>query len=167
MADEKDIAEVEQTGGRKKLIIMIVAAVVVLLMAAGAAAYFLLADEDGEAGADTEEAAEVEKPDPLYLKLDPAFVVNLPPGGSVKVLQISMEVMTRTPTVIETLQANDPMVRHHVLNLLEQQQAADLMTVEGREALQQGILDLLAERLDSLKEPGAVEGVFFTQFVMQ
>ena len=113
------------------------------------------------------EEEEVEKPDPLYLKLDPAFVVNLPPGGSVKVLQISIEVMTRTPTVIETLQANEPMVRHHVLNLLEQQQAADLMTVEGREALQQGILDLLTEKLNSLKEPGAVEGVFFTQFVMQ
>ena len=163
MADEKDVAEVEQAGGRKKLIIMIVAAVVVLLMAAGAAAYFLLADEEGG----PEDVAEVEKPDPLYLKLDPHFVVNLPPGGSVKVLQISIEVMTRTPTVIETLQANDPLVRHHVLNLLEQQQAADLMTVEGREALQQGILDLLTERLDSLKEPGAVEGVFFTQFVMQ
>jgi flagellar FliL protein len=166
MAEDKDIAEQAQRGGRKKLII-ILAAVLVLLIAAAGAAYFLLANDDGQAGTDVEDVAEVEKPDPLYLKLDPAFVVNLPPGGSVKVLQISIDVMTRTPTVIETLQANEPMVRHHVLNLLEQQQAADLMTVEGREALQQGILDLLAEKLNSLKEPGAVEGVFFTQFVMQ
>ena len=163
MADDKDIAEQAQGGGRKKLII-IIAAVLVLLLAAGGAAYFLLVADDGEAVAEEEE---VEKPDPLYLKLDPAFVANLPPGGSVKVLQISIEVMTRTPTVIETLEANEPMVRHHVLNLLEQQQAADLMTLEGREALQQAILDLLTEKLNSLKEPGAVEGVFFTQFVMQ
>ena len=162
MADDKDVAEQAQGGGRKKLII-IIAAVLVLLLAAAGAAYFLLANDDAETGA----AAEVEKPHPLYLKLDPAFVVNLPPGGSVKVLQISIEVMTRTPTVIETLEANEPMVRHHVLNLLEQQQAADLMTLEGREALQQAVLDLLTEKLDSLKEPGAVEGVFFTQFVMQ
>lgn len=164
MAEDKDIAEQAQGGGRKKLIIIIGIVVLVLLLAAAGAAYFLLAADDGETAT---EVAEVEKPDPLYLKLDPAFVVNLPPGGSVKVLQISIEVMTRTPTVIETLQANEPMVRHHVLNLLEQQQAADLMTVEGREALQQGILDLLTEKLNSLKEPGAVEGVFFTQFVMQ
>ena len=163
MADDKDIAEQAQGGGRKKLII-IIAAVLVLLLAAGGAAYFLLVADDGEAVAEEEE---VEKPDPLYLKLDPAFVANLPPGGSVKVLQISIEVMTRTPTVIETLEANEPMVRHHVLNLLEQQQAADLMTLEGREALQQAVLDLLTEKLNSLKEPGAVEGVFFTQFVMQ
>lgn len=167
MAEDKDIAEQAQGGGRKKLIIIIGIVVLVLLLAAAGAAYFLLANDDGQAGTDVEDVAEVEKPDPLYLKLDPAFVVNLPPGGSVKVLQISIDVMTRTPTVIETLQANEPMVRHHVLNLLEQQQAADLMTVEGREALQQGILDLLAEKLNSLKEPGAVEGVFFTQFVMQ
>lgn len=164
MAEDKDIAEQAQGGGRKKLIIIIGIVVLVLLLAAAGAAYFLLAADDGETAT---EVVEVEKPDPLYLKLDPAFVVNLPPGGSVKVLQISIEVMTRTPTVIETLQANEPMVRHHVLNLLEQQQAADLMTVEGREALQQGILDLLTEKLNSLKEPGAVEGVFFTQFVMQ
>jgi flagellar FliL protein len=166
MADGKDIAEQAQGGGRKKLIIIIAAVLVVLIAAAGTA-YFLLANDDGEAGSDAEDVAEVEKPDPLYLKLDPAFVVNLTPGGSVKVLQISIEVMTRTPTVIEALKANEPMVRHHVLNLLEQQQAADLMTLEGREALQQGILDLLTEKLNSLKEPGAVEGVFFTQFVMQ
>ena len=163
MADDKDIAEQEQGGGKKKLIILI-AAVLLLLLAAGGAAYFLLAADEGETATET---AEVEKPDPLYLKFQPAFVVNLPPGGSVKVLQIAIEVMTRTPTVIETLQANEPMIRHHVLNLLEQQQAADLMTVEGREALQQGIHDLLTEKLKSLKEPGAVEGVFFTQFVMQ
>ena len=166
MADDKDIVEKAQGGGRQKLVI-IIAAVLLLLIAAAGAAYFLLATDDGEAGTDAEDVAEVEKPDPLYLKLDPAFVANLPPGGSVKVLQISIEVMTRTPTVIETLEANEPMVRHHVLNLLEQQQAADLMTLEGREALQQAILDLLTEKLNSLKEPGAVEGVFFTQFVMQ
>ena len=163
MADDKDIAEQEQGGGKKKLIIIGIA-VLVLLLAAGGAAYFLLAADEGETVAEVEE---VEKPDPLYLKLHPEFIVNLPPGGSAKVLQISIEVMTRTPTVIETLQANEPMIRHHVLNLLEQQQAGDLMTVEGREALQQGIHDLLTEKLQSLKEPGAVEGVFFTQFVMQ
>ena len=163
MADEKDNAEQAQGGGRKKLII-IIAAALVLLLAGGGVTYFLLADDDAETVAEEEE---VEKPDPLYLKLDPHFVVNLPPGGSVKVLQISIEVMTRVPTVIETLQANDPMIRHHVLNLLEQQQADDLMTVEGREALQQGIHELLTEKLHSLKEPGAIEGVFFTQFVMQ
>ena len=163
MADDTDSAEQSQGGGKKKLIIIIVA-VLVLLLSAAAAAYFLLLSDD-DSGAAVEEV--VEKPDPLYLKLDPAFVVHLAPGGPAKMLQIAIEVMTREPTVIETLQANEPMIRHHLLNLLEQQQADELMTLEGRETLQQGIHDLLAEKLESFKEPGVVEGVFFTQFVMQ
>ena len=36
-----------------------------------------------------------------------------------------------------------------------------------RQALQQAIFDLLSERLVALNEPGEIEGVFFTQFVMQ
>jgi flagellar FliL protein len=82
-------------------------------------------------------------------------------------LQVAVEVMTRTPSVVDTLTANDPMIRHHLLNLLEQQQAAELLTREGREALQQAIHEVLSERLEALKEPGEIEGVFFTQFVMQ
>ena len=169
MADDKDNAEGQQNGGKKRLI-FIIAGAMVLLMAAGAATLFLLSGGDpGSAadGAPGEETAAVEKADPVYFKLDPAFVVNLPGGGSVKMLQIAVEVMTRTPSLTEALKANDPMIRHHLLNLLEQQQAADLMTVEGREGLQQAILDLLSEKLMSLNEPGQIEGVFFTQFVMQ
>jgi len=169
MAEDKDIAEAQQGGGKKKLIIIIVVALV-LLMGAGAATFVLLGGGEPESAADgasKEETAAVEKEDPVYLRLDPAFVVNLPGGASVKMLQIAIEVMTRTPSLAETLKANDPMIRHHLLNLLEQQQAADLMTVEGREGLQQAVLDLLSEKLKSLNEPGQIEGVFFTQFVMQ
>jgi flagellar FliL protein len=165
MADEKDIADQPQGGGRKKLII-IIAAAVVLLSGAGAATFFFLADEEASDDA-VEEVAEVEKGDPVYLKFEPAFVVHLPEGSGVKMLQVAVEIMTRTPTVGDTLRANDPMIRHHLLNLLEQQQATELITVEGRETLQQAIYDLLSEQLVTLNESGEIEGVFFTQFVMQ
>lgn len=166
MADDKDIAEEQQGSGKKKLII-IIAAVVVLLIGAGAATYFFLAGEESADGAAEEEVVEVEKGDPVYLKLEPAFVVHLPEGGGAKMLQVAIEVMTRTPSVEETLKTNDPMIRHHLINLLEQQQAAELLKVEGREILQQAIFDLLAEKLKELKDPGEIDGVFFTQFVMQ
>ena len=168
MADDNGIAETGQGGSKKKLIIIIVVAVL-LVLGAGAATFFVLSGEEDAGGTDAgaEEVAEVEKGDPMYLKLDPAFVVNLTPEASVKMLQVAVEVMTRTPSVVDTLTANDPMIRHHLLNLLEQQQAAELLTREGREALQQAIHEVLSERLEALKEPGEIEGVFFTQFVMQ
>jgi flagellar FliL protein len=164
MADEQDITTEEKGGGRKKLII-IIAVAVVLLLSAGAAAYLLLGSEaEGEQQA---QEPEVEEGDPVYHKLAPEFIVTLPPGGPAGVLQVSIEVMSRTPGVPEALAANDPMIRHHLLNLLETQQAAELLTVEGKEALQAAIHELLSDKLKELGEPGEIKGVFFTQFVMQ
>ncbi len=174
MADEKDIVEDEpQAGGGKKKLIILIGGVVLLLIIGAAVAFFLMGGDDEESadgeGAEAVEEAEavVEQGDPEYYKLDPTFVVNLAPGGPAKMLQIAIEVMTYQPTVVSTLQTNDPMIRHHLLNLLEGQQAADLMSAEGKQALQTAIHDLLTERLEALKEPGQIKGVFFTQFVMQ
>lgn len=168
MADEKDIAGEAQGGGRKKLII-IIAAAVVLLLGAGGAAFFLLGGEETPAdGVVAEEQVPVvEEGEPGYHKFDPPFVVNLPPGGPAEMLQVALEVMTRVPTVVDTLNNNDPMIRHHLLNLLESQQSADLMTLEGKQALQAEIHELLDAKLKELNEPGTIKGVFFTQFVMQ
>ena len=168
MADDKDIAGEEAAGGGKKKLIIIIAAVV-LLLGAGAAAYFLMGGEEEAAEGEPEkvEEAVVEEADPVYRKLDPTFVVTLPDGGPAGMLQIAIEVMTRNPTVVETLKANDPMIRHHVINLLESQQAAELLTIEGKKALQTAIHELLTQKLTELKESGEIKGVYFTQFVLQ
>jgi flagellar FliL protein len=168
MADEKDIAEDEPGGGGKKKLILIIVVALVLLLGAGAAAFVLLGGDE-EPAADEKAGTEepVEEGDPVYHKLDPAFIVSLPAGGPAGMLQVAIEVMTRTPTVVDTLTANDPMIRHHLLNLLESQSAAELLTTEGKQALQAAISELLAQKLEELGEPGRINGVFFTQFVLQ
>jgi flagellar FliL protein len=167
MADDKDIAEEAPGSGKKKLFIIIGAAVLLLVVAA-AVAFFLLGGEEEAAGeeAAAEETIAAEEGDPVYHELDP-IVANLSPGGSLGMLQIAIQVMTRTPTVVETLKTNDPMIRHHLVVLLEQQQADALMTKEGKETLQAAIMELLSGKLEELKEPGVIKGVYFTQFVMQ
>ena len=169
MADDKDIAADGQGGGGKKKLIIIVGVVLLLLIGGGVAAFLMMGGDEEGADGETAKAEEVavEEGDPLYHKLDPTFVVNLPPGGPAGMMQIAIEVMTRTPSVVATLVANDPMIRHHVLNLLESQQAADLLTTEGKQALQTAINDLLSQKLEELEEPGKIKGVFFTQFVLQ
>ena len=114
MADESDNEAPQQGAGKKRLIIMIAIAVV-LLLSAGAAAYLLLGDD---APAEEQAEQEIERGEPVYHELDPPFVVTLPPGGPAGMLQIAIEVMSRSPDVPATLAANDPMIRHHVLNLL-------------------------------------------------
>jgi flagellar FliL protein len=169
MAEEKGASAEEGGGGGKKKLIVIIAVAVVLLLGAGGAAFFLLGGEDETTadGETAEEAPAVAEGDPVYHKFDPNFVVSLPPGGPAKMLQVAIQVMTRHPTVVETLGANDPMIRHHLINLLEEQSAADLLTAKGKTALQTAILDTLTERLAALKEPGEIRGVFFTEFVLQ
>ncbi len=171
MADEKDIAGEEQAPGGKKKLIIIIAAVVVLLLVGGGAAFFLLGgEEEGEETAATEEAGEApaaEEGPALYHKLDPPFVVNLPPGGHAGMLQIAIEIRTHHQSVVDTLTTNDPMIRHNLLNLLEEQQADALLKPEGVTALQEAVQTNLGEQLKELKEPGEIKGVYFTRFVMQ
>ncbi|MCB1784824.1 MAG: flagellar basal body-associated FliL family protein [Gammaproteobacteria bacterium] len=170
MADEKDITGDQPAAGGKKKLIVILAVVVLLVLGAGGAAFFLVGgDEPDSAEGEQGEApvVAVEEGEPMYHKFDPEFVVSLPPGGPVGMLQIAIEVMTRTPSVLQTLEVNDPMLRHHMLNLLEDQQAADLMTLEGKQRLRDAIGELLGEKLKELGEPGTIKGVYFTQLVMQ
>ncbi len=168
--DEKDIEGEEGGGGKKKLIIII--AVVVLLLGGGAAAFFLMG---GEEPAEGEQAAEAEAPaeeavpegDPIYLEMKPKFVVNLPPGGPAKMLQIAVTVYTRQQPVADFITENDPMLRHHLNNLFESQQAADLLTLEGKQKLQQDVKALLAQKMEDMEQAGEIKDVYFTEFVLQ
>ena len=163
MADEKNIAtedqDEEEGGGSKKKLFIIIGAAALLLLVAGGAAFFLIGGEPDD--------GVVEEGEPMYHELEPTFVVNLAPGGDSRMLQVAIEIMARTPSVIDTLVANDPMIRHHILVLLEGQKSGEIMDAKGREVLQASIHEMLAAKLKELQEPGEIKGVYFTQFVMQ
>ena len=162
MADEKNIAtedqDEEEGGGSKKKLFIIIGAAALLLVAGGAAFFLIGGQSDGGV---------VEEGEPMYHELEPTFVVNLAPGGDSGMLQVAIEIMARTPSVIDTLVANDPMIRHHILVLLEGQKSGEIMDAKGREVLQASIHEMLAAKLEELQEPGEIKGVYFTQFVMQ
>ena len=175
MADDKqdntDIEVDEGGGGSKKKLIIIAAGVLVLLLAAGAAAFFLLGGDDGAEGDEAQADAEAEEAfvgEPTYHKLDPVFVVNLPPGGRAKMLQVGLQVFTRDPTLVESLAQHAPMLRHHLFDVLSSQQADDLYERAGRERLQKALEEKLREQLTAVgvKEP-RIDAVYFTQFVLQ
>jgi flagellar FliL protein len=164
-------------GGRNRLVLAIVA-VAVLLAASGGAAWYLLGGPAVEAtagvkakGAKKADAAadnaEVPRPEPMYLALDPPFVANLPPGGKAKMLQAAVRVQTRDAGLVAFLQKNDPMVRHHLLSLFGSQDAAELMTRPGREKLQAEVKDTLVRLVQQNGGQGVVEAVYFIQFVLQ
>ncbi|MBV2123157.1 MAG: flagellar basal body-associated FliL family protein [Candidatus Thiodiazotropha sp. (ex Ctena orbiculata)] len=169
MANEEASEELdlgEEKSGKSKLII-IIAIVAVLLIGGGLAAFFLLGGEEEatEDEAAAEEQVEEEKGPAQYLDFKPPFVVNMP--GRPSLLQIGVSIRVYSEPMAEFIRHNDPMIRHHLLDLLSTKDGKSLKTREAKEALQAEMLEALNKVVKELEGPGEVDGVFFTSFVMQ
>lgn len=164
MAEEE---EVEESGGnKKKLILIITGALLLVGIAVGATLFFVGGSDDTVAEAEAEEV-EVERGDPTYIDLKPAFTVNLDPDDSVGFLQISIQVLTYSGEVAEQVEKHKPLIRNNLMTLFGQQKSIDLRTPEGKEALQKSTLQLVQDVIDTQGGGGEVDNVFFTSFVMQ
>jgi len=154
---------------RKTLMLVIVGVVVLVLIAGGVAVALLLrkpAAKPGDAAAAAQTAEENKAP-AQYLDLQPSFVVNLEDDQAMRYLQVDIELMTRDPKAMEQIKNNMPRIRNTLMLLLSAQHSKDLMTREGKEALEKQALDQVqAVMRDETGKP-EVEGLYFTNFVMQ
>ncbi|MGH8241635.1 MAG: flagellar basal body-associated FliL family protein, partial [Steroidobacteraceae bacterium] len=130
---------------RPKLLIIIIAAVVLL---AGGGAWFFLSK--GDSKNDTAKHAEAQpKGPPIYIALDPPFVVNFEAEQLVRFLQVTVQVMSRDAETVEMVKANDPVVRNDLLLLLGNQHYETISTREGKEKLRQQALDAVRRVVSS------------------
>jgi flagellar FliL protein len=174
----KDVENVDLDLGEekpsKKKLLIIVALVALLLIGGGVAAYFILysgvpTDQAAtlEEGADAQQAdtAEVENGPALYVEMAPVFVVNLP--GQPSLLQVGINVRVTSDQMVEFIKYNDPMLRHHLLNLLQRQDAKLLQERTTKETLQAELLSEINRIAKELSAPGKVDALYFSSFVMQ
>jgi len=152
--------------GKSKKWLIIGIAAFVLLAAGGAGAWFLLSQDSH--GKKTHQKAEEPPAPPLYVGLDPPFVVNFEGDQLVRFLQVTVQVMTRDPATVELLRANDPVVRNDLLLLLANQKYEVVATRPGKEKLRSDALAALRHVIQAAGgKPEKVEQVYFTSFVMQ
>ncbi|MGH8299782.1 MAG: flagellar basal body-associated FliL family protein [Steroidobacteraceae bacterium] len=145
------------------LIIIIGAAVLVI----GLGAALMLTHGRSAAG---QKAAATHEPagPPLYLALDPPFVVNFQADQIVRFLQLSVEVMSRDQKTLDLLKANDPVLRNDLLMLFGNQKYSSIATPAGKEQLRTDALAVIRKDLAQTGgDPKRVEAVYFTSFVMQ
>ena len=112
-------------------------------------------------------AAQVKPAPAIYYALDPAFVVNFEAEQLVRFLQITIELMSRDAATVDFIKQHDPVIRNDLL-LLSNQQYTALATAQGKEQLRKRALE--AVRAVATREgadPGKIEAVYFTSFVMQ
>ena len=156
---------------KKKLLVMIALVVLLVLIGGGVAAYFAVyntdeSEEVAEAETDKQQPeAETDQAPAQYVKMDPVFVVNLPDRRSL--LQVGVSLRVSSDQMVEFVKHNDPMLRHHLINLLQQKEAKSLQARAAKKALQVEMLNEINRVAKELSGPGEVDALYFTSFVMQ
>jgi flagellar FliL protein len=165
MADVPVLAPAaEAPKGKGKSLIIVLVLATLLLAGGGVGAYFAFASH----GKKTDVARKEPVLPPLYMALDPPFVVNFEAEQQVRFLQVTVQLMSRDPATIEMLKANDPVVRNDLLLLYAGQKYTVIATREGKEALRQQTLAAVRKIVSGAGgKPEKVEAVYFTSFVMQ
>ena len=188
-----DVAKQEapvKKGGMKRIIIIAVAAVALLSGIGGGAWFFLhnSADDDSAGAVSGAKSAKAGKPGEksdkkdakgkkekkdahalpaVYLALDPAFVVNFEDQGVVRFLQITAEVGTHDPLVLDAVKLHMPIIRNNLVMLFSNLNLSNITTREGKEKLRADALVEVQKVLrEQTGEPG-IENIYFTSFVMQ
>ena len=134
----------------------IIIGVVVLLLGTAAGLYFTgVIDFGGEAaeGAGEQASAEPELP-PTYLPLDPPFVVNFTHRGTLRYLQVSLEVTYKDLALLTKVTERMPQVRNDLILLFSGQDYEQLSTFEGKEHLRGEIMKAI-NRVIGIEVPKA------------
>ena len=151
-------------GSKKNLLLIGLGALALVAVSVGATVFLL----GGRAAPVTEQAqpAKVELP-VTYLALEPAFVVNFEDQGAIRFLQVSVEIATRDPKVVEAVKLHMPAIRDRLIVLFSGADYPTLASRDGKETLRTQAKQALQEILRAQGAPDAIEGLYFTNFVMQ
>ena len=117
-------------------------------------------------------AAVEPKGPPLYLPMDPPLVVSLDDKGSIRFLQVTIELMARDEHFLADVKTRMPVIRNNLLMLFGGQSIASLTNREEKEKLrQQSLVEVQKIMKENPSEDedhqGTVEALYFTSFVVQ
>ncbi len=186
MAEAKDDAAA--SGAKKKKLIIMVGVAAVLLLGGAVGGTMLLmggkedkpataekgdaAHGDEEEVADEEHAEEGEAaPAPIYVALDPPFVVNFQDAKKrTRYIKAEISVLAKSAKAEEAVKLHMPAVRNGLVLLLSRQVYEDLLANEGKEKLRADALTEVRAVLDQRagkKSGKGVEDLYFSSLVMQ
>ena len=178
MADAK--TKEPQSGSGKGMKIVIGALALLLMVAIGAVSYLLghrsapaaAATEESADGkhagktADAEPSAESKGHEPIYLALDPPFVVNFQSDTATRFLQVGVQLMAHDQKALDAAKASEPAVRNALVMLFSSQDAKTLISRDGKEKLRTDALDEI-RKIVGERTRAPLDAVYFTSFVMQ
>ncbi len=160
MSDE--IHEQNQGSGIGKWVLIGVAFLVAVGGSVGGTLYFM-----GGAAEQPQEPVEQKPPEALYKPLHPAFIVSFPTPGRNRLLQTQITLRVRDDQTMAALDEHDPLIRSRIINVLTDQDARALQTLEGKRVLRQQLLEAINQVLQEEGVATRVEHVLFASFIIQ
>jgi len=119
------------------------------------------------AGLWTAPSAESKGHEPIYLALDPPFVVNFQSDTAARFLQVGVQLMAHDQKALDAAKASEPAVRNALVMLFSSQDAKTLISREGKEKLRGDSLDEIRKIVAERTKGATIDAVYFTSFVMQ
>ena len=156
----------KKAGGKKSLLMMGGGALALVAVSIGVTV-FLVGGKTPEPAAGEHAAPKKVEAPATYTALEPPFVVNFEDQDAIRFLQVSIEVMSRDPKVAEAVKLHMPAIRDQLIVLFSGSDYATLASREGKDLLRQQAQDALKKILKAQGAPDAIEGLYFTNFVMQ
>lgn len=144
----------------KKRLFLILGVAVLVLGGGGAGAWYFTQPKSAHPA-----KAEPAKP-PVFINME-SFTVNLQSEDSDKFLQTAFTLQVKDDAQVELIKLHLPQVRSRLLMLLSSQNAAEILTPEGKNKLAQEIIAQVNQPFEPKAAPQSITGVFFTSFVIQ
>jgi flagellar FliL protein len=122
--------------------------------------------EDGIIKKNVKEIPETDSYETTYFEFPGDFTTNL--KGSRKFLQVSVGVSTQyDEKVMETVDQHQLSLRSEILTTISDFTEEDISGSDGKKKLATKLLEVLNNKLNSLKEFPGIEDVYFTAFILQ
>lgn len=175
--EETNTVETKDSGSMMKIILLVNLVLILIGITVGVTIFMMSGDDDEKASqVDTEvlegqgsDEVEIQRTGgkPIYVPLNPAFVVNFENQDLVSFLQVDIQIMTYDPAVEQALKTHMPVVRNELLLLLGGKQYHEINTREGKRKLSQEAIREIRRVLEESGAPSGIEALYFTSFVMQ
>lgn len=104
---------------------------------------------------------------PIYIPLQPPFVVNYGGVGRLKYLKAELSVRVQDGDAAGAVRHHMPYIRNNIVLLFSRQTDETLDTQAGKEALRQAALDEVRAILEAESGVGGVVDLYFENFVVQ
>ncbi len=158
----------------KKVLVIVVVLMFVVMGAAIAGTVFFLKSSMSVAAPMSADGVAVEVvpapvtaiATPIYKTLEPAFVVNIDDGRTVRFLQVKVDVMARSQSVLNEIDVFEPRIRNDIIMFFSTLNREMVRDHAQREQLQSQVLNIINSVLAESGRRG-VEAVYFTSFVVQ